>query len=112
MNRARIAAADLNLGPGVTVDRIVNAAPDQVTIAVSVARDATPGRRAVFVAGATGDATVAVYNTVDFIKVLPQAGLARVGGANFPKQFQQFEARPSRTGLTASRTPRTTSTSA
>ena len=42
--------------------------------------------------GATGNATVAVYTTVDYIKVLPQAGLARVGGANFPKQFQQFEA--------------------
>ena len=26
------------------------------------------------------------------MKVLPQAGLARVGGANFPKQLQQFEA--------------------
>ena len=89
---ARIAASDLNLGPGVTIDRIVNVAPDQATISVSVARDATAGRRAVFLAGATGEATVAVYDTIDFIKVLPQAGLARVGGANFPKQFQQFEA--------------------
>ena len=34
----------------------------------------------------------AVYEAIDFIKVVPQAGLARVGGANFPKQFQQFEA--------------------
>jgi quinohemoprotein amine dehydrogenase len=59
---------------------------------VTVARDATPGRRAVFVTGATGEATVAVYSAIDFIKVSPQAGLARVGGANFPKQFQQFEA--------------------
>jgi quinohemoprotein amine dehydrogenase len=46
----------------------------------------------VFLAGATGEAAVAVYDTIDFIKVSPQAGLARVGGANFPKQFQQFEA--------------------
>jgi quinohemoprotein amine dehydrogenase len=84
--------ADVNFGPGVTVDRIVSAASDRLTVSVSVAQDATVGRRAVFLAGATGDASVAVYSTIDFIKVLPQAGLARVGGANFPKQFQPFEA--------------------
>jgi quinohemoprotein amine dehydrogenase len=89
---ARVAAADLNLGPGITIDRIINAGADDLTLAVSVAGDATPGRRAVFLAGASGEASVAVYTTIDFIKVLPQAGLARVGGANFPKQFQQFEA--------------------
>ena len=89
---ARVAASDLNFGPGITVDRVVNGGADEITLAVSAARDATPGRRAVFLAGATGEATVAVYAIIDFIKVQPQAGLARVGGANFPKQFQQFEA--------------------
>ncbi len=58
-----------------------------------MAKDATAGRRIVFVNGATGSATIAVGRTmIDYIKVTPQAGLARVGGANFPKQFQQFEA--------------------
>jgi quinohemoprotein amine dehydrogenase len=89
---AQIGAADLNFGPGVTVDRIVSAAPDRLTVAVSVASTATAGRRAVYLAGASGEASVAVYSTIDFVKVLPQAGLARVGGGNFPKQFQQFEA--------------------
>ena len=89
---ARLAPADINFGPGVTVDRVVSAAPDRLTVAVSVATGATPGRRSVFVGGATGDISIAVYDTIDFVKVLPQAGLARVGGGNFPKQFQQFEA--------------------
>lgn len=89
---SRVAPADLNFGPGVTVDRIVSAAADGIVVAVSVARGATPGKRAVFLTGATGEASVAVYDTIDFVKVLPQAGLARVGGANFPKQFQPFEA--------------------
>jgi quinohemoprotein amine dehydrogenase len=89
---ARAAPADLNFGPGVTVDRIVSATPERLTVTVSVARDAVAGRRAVFLAGAGGEASVAVYDTIDFLKVLPQAGLARVGGANFPKGFQQFEA--------------------
>jgi quinohemoprotein amine dehydrogenase len=88
----RLTAADVNFGPGVTVDRIVSAAADRVGVAVSVAAGATPGRRNVFVAGARGDVSIAVYDTIDFVKVLPQAGLARVGGANFPKQLQQFEA--------------------
>jgi quinohemoprotein amine dehydrogenase len=89
---ARAAPADLNFGPGVTVDRIVSAAPDRIVASVSVDRNAVPGKRAIFLAGATGDASVAVYSTIDFVKVLPQAGLARVGGGNFPKQFQPFEA--------------------
>jgi quinohemoprotein amine dehydrogenase len=89
---ARVAPADLNFGPGVTVDRVVASAPDRLTVAISVAAGATAGKRAVFLTGATGDASIAVYQVIDFIKVLPQAGLARVGGANFPKQFQPFEA--------------------
>ena len=37
-------------------------------------------------------AALVVYDKIDGIKVLPQAGMARVGGAVFPKQLQQFEA--------------------
>jgi quinohemoprotein amine dehydrogenase len=85
--------ADVNFGPGVTVDRIVSATPTQMVVSVSVAPNATLGRRSVMVAGATGDASVSVYNTVDFIKVRPQSGIARLGaGAAFQKQLQQFEA--------------------
>src|SRR5262249_6496911 len=89
---AQPAPADLNFGPGVTVDRIVSAAPERLTVSVSVAGNATVGRRGVFLANAGGHASIAVFSTIDFIKVLPQAGMARVGGANFPKQLQQFEA--------------------
>ena len=88
---ARVTPADLNFGSGVTVDS-VSGAPDRLVAKVSVAAGAPPGRRAVFLTGATGDVSIALYDTIDYIKVLPQAGMARVGGANFPKQFQQFEA--------------------
>jgi quinohemoprotein amine dehydrogenase len=37
-------------------------------------------------------ATLVVYDKIDGIKVVPQAGMARVGGNVFPKQLQQFEA--------------------
>ena len=33
-----------------------------------------------------------VYDKIDGLKVVPQAGMARVGGNVFPKQLQQFEA--------------------
>ena len=85
--------ADVNFGPGITVDRIVSATPTQMVVSVSVAPTATLGRRSVMVAGATGDASVAVYDTVDFLKVRPESGIARLGaGAAFQKQLQQFEA--------------------
>jgi quinohemoprotein amine dehydrogenase len=89
---ARVTPADINFGPGVTVDRVVSAESNRLVVAVSVDRNAVPGKRAIFLAGATGEASVAVYSAIDFVKVLPQAGLSRVGGANFPKQFQPFEA--------------------
>jgi len=90
---ANASPADVNFGPGVTVDRIVSATPTQMVVSVSVAPNAAVGRRSVMVAGATGDASVSVFSTVDYIKVLPQAGIARLGGgAAFQKQYQQFEA--------------------
>jgi quinohemoprotein amine dehydrogenase len=84
--------SDLNFGPNVTVERIVSATPELLTVSASAASGATVGRRDVILNSATGHGTIAVYSAVDYVKVLPEAGLARVGGANFPKQFQQFEA--------------------
>ena len=42
--------------------------------------------------GAVKPSALVVYDKIDGIKVLPQAGMARVGGNVFPKQLQQFEA--------------------
>jgi quinohemoprotein amine dehydrogenase len=90
---ANASPADVNFGPGVTVDRIVSATPTQMVVSVSVAPNASPGRRSVMIAGATGDASVAVYSAIDFIRVRPQSGIARLGGgAAYQKQLQQFEA--------------------
>jgi quinohemoprotein amine dehydrogenase len=90
---ASVSAADLNVGPGVTVERIVSSTPTLLTVSVAVAPDAAAGVRNVMLAGATSDARVAVYSTIDFIKVRPESGIARLGGGGqFPKAFQQFEA--------------------
>jgi quinohemoprotein amine dehydrogenase len=85
-------ASALDFGNGVSVKRVVSAAPDQIQVEVDVAKDATVGPRDVEVAGAVAEGAAVVYDKIDAIKVRPQAGMARVGGANFPKQLQQFEA--------------------
>jgi quinohemoprotein amine dehydrogenase len=89
---AKLAPNQIALGQGITISRIVSATPDLLTLAVEVAADAVPGPRDLLIAGAHRPAALVVYNKVDSVRVLPDAGLARVGGEVFPKQFQQFEA--------------------
>jgi quinohemoprotein amine dehydrogenase len=90
---ARVAPADIDFGQGVKVARVVNAAPEVLTIDVDVAADARIGQRDLSIAGSTKSAALAVYAKIDGIRVEPQAGMARLGGAAFPKRLEQFEAR-------------------
>lgn len=87
-----VTAAAVNLGPGLQVTRIIRATPDSIALHVDVDSAAAIGTRDLFVAGASLRDGVLVHGKVDRVKVTPGAGLARVGGATFPKQFQQFEA--------------------
>ena len=89
---AGVGPSAVDLGPGVKVTEVVSAAPDLVKVRVDVSADAPMGARDVFVAGASRENAAVVYTKVDYLKVRPQAGMARVGGVVFPKQFQQFEA--------------------
>jgi quinohemoprotein amine dehydrogenase len=85
-------ALALSFGPGVRIERVLRASPDSVSVRVSVDSAAAIGLRDVFIAGTSLRSTVAVYDKIDRIRVLPRHGMARTGGANFPKQFAQFEA--------------------
>jgi quinohemoprotein amine dehydrogenase len=87
-----LGAKDLDFGPGVSVKRVVSAAPAKVVVEIEVAAGASPGRRDVTVGSAVKEGALTVFDKVDTLKVRPQAGLARVGGIVFPKQHQQFEA--------------------
>lgn len=89
---ANLSASAIDFGPGVSVKRVVSATPDLARVEVEVAKDAVIGPRDVGVAGAIREGAAVVYDKIDGIKVRPQAGMARVGGINFPKQFQQFDA--------------------
>jgi quinohemoprotein amine dehydrogenase len=89
---ANVRPDDIGFGPGVKVTRIVSARADEIAVEVDVAANAPIGARDVSVAGAVKPAALVVYDRIDGIKVVPQSGMARVGGVVFPKQLQQFEA--------------------
>src|SRR5262249_13474181 len=65
---------------------------DDLTVEVDVADGAANGNRDISIRRYFAAKAIAVYDKVDYIKVIPDAGMARVGGVNFPKQFQQFGA--------------------
>jgi quinohemoprotein amine dehydrogenase len=89
---ADIAAADIDLGSGVTVQKILAKRPDSITAVVDVAATATPGRRDVEVKHAIAPSAYAIYEHMDFIKVDPSTSLAHLGSEAHPKGYYQFEA--------------------
>jgi quinohemoprotein amine dehydrogenase len=95
----KAAPADIDFGQGVKVLRVVTSAADMLTVEVDVAADARIGPRDLSIGGSTKSAAVVVYAKIDGIKVLPLAGLARLGGAAFPARPEQFEARGVSHGL-------------
>lgn len=86
------APGDFDLGTGVRVRRVVRATPEVVTVELDVTSDAAVGARDLFLGAAGKEAALIVYDKVDSIRVEPQAGMSRVGGIVFPKQYEQFEA--------------------
>jgi quinohemoprotein amine dehydrogenase len=89
---ADLAAADLDFGAGVTVKRIASRSATDVVAEVDVASDAVPGKRDLAYRRSVLPGAIAVYDRVDYIKVVPQSTLARLGSETHPKGYQQFEA--------------------
>lgn len=89
---ASLRPADIDLGPGVAIARVVSVTPDVATVTVDVAATATPGARDLFVAGSSRAKALAVYDKIDTLKVKPEWAMGRVGGITFPKMLAQFEA--------------------
>lgn len=89
---ATVAATDIAMGPGVTVSKIVSSTPDTITLTVDVDPHAVPGLRAVSVGIVSAPAAYAVYDHMDFVKVLPVTGIARLGSEPHAKGYMQFDA--------------------
>jgi quinohemoprotein amine dehydrogenase len=89
---AQIAPADLDFGTGVTVRRVVSHTATEIVAEVDVAATAVPGKRDIVFRRSVLPAAIAVYDRVDYIKVVPDSALARLGSERHPKGYQQFEA--------------------
>ncbi len=87
-----VTAADVDLGAGVKVTDVVAKTPGAITVTADVAADATPGMRSISVGAATEPAALAVYQKVDFLKVLPVTPIAHLGSEPHAKGYAQFEA--------------------
>ena len=89
---ANLQAGDLDLGSNVKVISILKDTSSQVVARVSILPGAAVGLRDVHLRGAVGRKLLGLYDTYGYIRVLPERGGARMGGADVPKQLQQFEA--------------------
>jgi quinohemoprotein amine dehydrogenase len=96
---AKAAPADIDFGQGVRVVRVAESTPSMIAVDVDVAADARIGPRDLSVGGFSKSAALMVYSSIDGIKVLPRAGMARVGGGAMPARPEQFEARGVSNGL-------------
>ncbi len=87
-----IASADLNFGPGVTVQRIMSTTKSDVIAEVDVAPDAALGKRDVAVLGSVAPGAIAIYDRVDYIKIAPDSALAAFSDESHALGYQQFQA--------------------
>jgi quinohemoprotein amine dehydrogenase len=84
-------AAALSLGEGVTVQSVRRQGEDTVVAQVTTEKGAKVGPRRANLQGAEGVVPLAVYRTVDYIRISPEQAFSRPGGVRTPKRLQQFE---------------------
>ena len=89
---AGLKPSDFDLGPGIKVTRIAESKPTEVLLGIEVASGVPVGMHDVVLKGAAAVKAFAVYDRVSYIKVMPDASFARLGGTIVPKQYAQFEA--------------------
>jgi len=89
---AGLKPADIDLGNGVTVTRVVKATPTVATVEVAVDKGLPVGIRNVAVGSATAVKALAIYDKIAYIEVSPDASMARLGGGIAAKQYSQLEA--------------------
>ena len=84
--------ADIDLGKGVQVVKVVRSSPTEVAVQIAVEAGLPAAPHKVMVKGAVAPQTLTVYDKVDYIKVSPDASFARLGGTIAAKQYAAFQA--------------------
>ncbi|HLW76759.1 MAG TPA: quinohemoprotein amine dehydrogenase subunit alpha [Bryobacteraceae bacterium] len=89
---AQVAPADLDFGSGVKVARIVSHTPSDLVVELNVDEKAVSGKRDIALRRSVLESALAIYDKIDYIRVIPDASLARLGSETHPKGYEQFEA--------------------
>jgi quinohemoprotein amine dehydrogenase len=89
---ANLKPGDVDLGAGVTVNRVIKTTPSVATVEVTVASGMPVGIRNVSIGSATAVKALAIYDKIAYIEVSPDASMARLGGGIAAKQYTQLEA--------------------
>jgi quinohemoprotein amine dehydrogenase len=89
---ADLKAADFDFGPGITATKVTRNSPSMATVSLQVAPNLPVGIRDISLLRSTVERAVAVYDRIAYIKTLPDASMARLGGVVAAKQYAQFEA--------------------
>jgi quinohemoprotein amine dehydrogenase len=89
---ANLKPADVDLGAGVTVTRVMKATPSVATVEVAADKGLPVGIRNISVGSATAVKALAIYDKIAYIEVTPDASMARLGGGIAAKQYTQLEA--------------------
>ncbi len=85
-------STEFDFGSGVSIDGVTSVDEHGVRLRLTVATDASLGGRDLFAGGSVSEHAVIVHDGIDRIEVTPETGMARTGGANFPKGYQAFDA--------------------
>jgi quinohemoprotein amine dehydrogenase len=88
----QITPADLVFGPGITVGSIVSHNATEIVAEVDVAADAALGKRDVAFRQTVLPGAIAVYDRVDYVKVIPDSAVAAFGDRTHQRGYQQFQA--------------------
>jgi quinohemoprotein amine dehydrogenase len=87
-------SGDVSVDGGVSVSRVVSSSPDKLVVEVQTTAASAKGLHAVQVGATTAKDALNVYQQIDFVRVVPDPGLSRVGGSGgkIPLVPIQFEA--------------------
>jgi quinohemoprotein amine dehydrogenase len=85
---------EVDLGRGVKVIKLIEQSAERIVAEVEVAKDVASSSRDVQVGRTSGAGLLKLYTQIDYVKVLPQHPMARVGGngGSQPKVPAQLEA--------------------
>lgn len=89
---AGVQASDFHLGAGVTVRAAERVSDGVVRLTLDVSPAAACGERQVSYLADPGRVAILLYDGIDYVRVAPIQGLARIGGGQAQKQMERFEA--------------------